>query len=106
MQIRYSRRSPQWQLTGSNLTVQYHLGEVVLRLGSKHLLGGLRFPLEVQLIHYNAKYKDLQEAMNEPDGVVVVVKFFQVNFPFLLNFCPKNIFSRICSGFLLAMKLI
>ncbi|XP_050731452.1 uncharacterized protein LOC127006012 isoform X2 [Eriocheir sinensis] len=77
LRVRYSRRSPQWQLTGSNLRVPYYLGEMVLRLGSKHLLGGLRFPLEIQLIHYNAKYKDLQEAMTEPDGVVVVVKFFQ-----------------------------
>lgn len=78
LQVRYSTRSPQWQLTANNLTVQYYLGEMVLRMGSKHLLGGLSFPLELLLIHYNAKYKDLQEAKSKPDGVVVVVKFFQV----------------------------
>lgn len=70
--------------------MKYYLGEMVLRLGSKHLLGGLSFPLEIQLIHYNAKYKDLQEAMSEPDGVVVVVKFFQVSLQSpLKSFCSK-----------------
>lgn len=77
IRVRYSTRAPQWQLTGGNLRTTYYLGEMVLRLGSKHLLGGLHFPLEAQLIHYNAKYKNLQEALNEHDGVVVVVKFFQ-----------------------------
>ncbi|XP_045133581.1 uncharacterized protein LOC123517513 [Portunus trituberculatus] len=77
VRVRYSTRAPQWQLTGSNLTVTYYLGEIVLRLGSKHLLGGLSFPLEAQLIHYNSMYSNLQEALSQPDGVVVVVKFFQ-----------------------------
>lgn len=104
-QVRYSRRSPQWQLTGSNLTVQYYLGEMVLRLGSKHLLGGLRFPLEIQLIHYNAKYKNLQEAMSQLDGVVVVVKFFQVRFTLLLTFLVfKYVILQIRSVFSVSTK--
>ena len=86
VQVRYSTRAPQWQLTGGNLTVNYYLGEMVLRLGSKHLMGGLSFPLEAQLIHYNSKYNNLQEALSEPDGVVVVVKFFQVSSQLLFIF--------------------
>lgn len=71
---------PQWELVGGGDLdhTTYLLGEMVLRWGSEHHLAGFTFPLELQLLHYNAKYKDLEEAKTKEDGVVVVAKLFQV----------------------------
>ncbi|XP_068216059.1 uncharacterized protein [Palaemon carinicauda] len=73
----YPTRSPEWELAGSNLTSGYYLAGMQLRWGSEHRLGGLSFPLELQLLHYNSRYKTFQEAMTKPEGLVIVSKFFQ-----------------------------
>ncbi|KAK4317611.1 hypothetical protein Pmani_011317 [Petrolisthes manimaculis] len=77
LRVRYSPVSPQWELVGGDLDKTFLLGEIVLRWGSEHHLAGFSFPLEVQLLHYNAQYKNLKEAMTVKKGVVVVAKLFQ-----------------------------
>ncbi|XP_064102354.1 uncharacterized protein LOC135212657 [Macrobrachium nipponense] len=77
LKVLYPTRSPEWELVGSNLTNAYYLSAIQLRWRSEHRLGGLTFPLEMQLMHYNSKYKTFQEAMTRTDGLVMVSKFFQ-----------------------------
>ena len=38
----------------------------------------VHFPLEVQLVHYNAKYDSMNEAIGHEDGIAILVTFFQV----------------------------
>ncbi|KAK7066928.1 hypothetical protein SK128_012060 [Halocaridina rubra] len=73
----YPTRSPEWQLTGSDLADAYYLAGIQLKWGSEHHLGGLSFPLEVQLVHYSSKYMDILEALDKKGELVVVSKFFQ-----------------------------
>ncbi|XP_063585481.1 uncharacterized protein LOC134762928 [Penaeus indicus] len=67
LKVAFPGEEPQWELSGGHLTTPYHLNHMLFRWGSDHHLGGLSFPLEVQLVHYNS----------ESDDVVVVSKFFQ-----------------------------
>ncbi|XP_011496417.1 PREDICTED: carbonic anhydrase 2-like [Ceratosolen solmsi marchali] len=46
--------------------------------GSEHLLHGIRYPMEMHLIHRNMKYKDLSTALQYEDGLAVLGIFFQL----------------------------
>ncbi|XP_075145374.1 carbonic anhydrase 2-like [Haematobia irritans] len=47
-------------------------------LGSDHVINGLRYPMEVHGVHYNTKYKSLEEALQNADGVTVLAAFYEV----------------------------
>ena len=36
------------------------------------------FPLDVQMIHYNAKYQSMDEAKTKEDGIAILTTMFQV----------------------------
>ena len=40
-------------------------------VGSEHVLDGMKYPLEIHMVHFNEKYPDLKEASLHPDGVAV-----------------------------------
>ncbi|XP_047473451.1 uncharacterized protein LOC125028139 isoform X2 [Penaeus chinensis] len=67
LKVAFPGEEAQWELSGGLLTTPYHLNHMLFRWGSDHHLGGLSFPLEVQLVHYSS----------DSDDVVVVSKFFQ-----------------------------
>lgn len=67
LKVSFPGEEPQWELSGGDLASPYHLNHLLFRWGSDHHLGGLSFPLEVQLVHYSSK----------SDDVVIVSKFFQ-----------------------------
>ena len=47
-------------------------------LGSEHAIFGQKFPVELHLVHYNDKYGNFEDAVDRPDGLLVVAVFFQV----------------------------
>ncbi|XP_046982594.1 carbonic anhydrase-like [Schistocerca americana] len=54
----------------------FHWGHRFSR-GSEHVLNSIRFPMEMHIVHRNMKYSSLNEAMQKPDGLVVLAFFFQ-----------------------------
>lgn len=69
-------------------------------IGSEHAINGRKFPVEMHLLHYNDRYKSLQEAMDKQDGLLAVAAFLQVS----ETDNPKlnslfNLFNRVrCAG--------
>lgn len=72
---------------GSNTTTQtwvfaqvhLHWGRTgKINEGSEHYLQGIAYPLEAHLVHYNAQYGSVGNAVGQPDGLLVVGYFFQV----------------------------
>ena len=56
-------------------------------LGSEHTIQGKKFPLEIHMVHFNDKYKDLEEASNHPDGVAVNAIMYEVRLKiFILSY--------------------
>jgi len=47
-------------------------------VGSEHLVEGESFPLELHLVHYNAKYKSLGDAVQQKDGLAVLGVMFNI----------------------------
>ncbi|XP_077510168.1 uncharacterized protein LOC144121096 isoform X1 [Amblyomma americanum] len=47
--------------------------------GSEHTIRGFQYPLELHLVHFNAKYGSASEAMKYQDGLAVVAIYFEVS---------------------------
>lgn len=69
---------------GGKLTAEYefdglhfHWGDKNNR-GSEHVFNGVRYPMEMHLVHRNKNYKSLEEAMKHHDGLCVVAFFYQL----------------------------
>ncbi|TRY79582.1 hypothetical protein TCAL_08940 [Tigriopus californicus] len=66
--------------------------------GSEHLKSGTSFPMEVQLLHYNAKYESMKAALEYPDGLAGLAIFFQVkrrHLPITINQLNTDIEIRV-----------
>ncbi|XP_015438049.1 PREDICTED: carbonic anhydrase 2-like [Dufourea novaeangliae] len=46
--------------------------------GSEHILNGVRYPMEMHIVHRNKAYLNLSDALNYEDGLVVLGIFFQL----------------------------
>lgn len=46
--------------------------------GSEHMLNGVRYPMEMHIVHKNKAYSNLSVALNHEDGLVVLGIFFQL----------------------------
>lgn len=58
-------------------TFHFHWGLRDYR-GSEHRVNGIRYPMEMHIVHRKQSYSSVQEAMNHPDGLTVLAFFFQV----------------------------
>ncbi|XP_059611786.1 carbonic anhydrase-like [Phlebotomus argentipes] len=45
--------------------------------GTEHAIYGFRFTMEMHVVCYNAKYRNLEEAMNFADGILVLAQLFK-----------------------------
>ncbi|CAD1475211.1 unnamed protein product, partial [Heterotrigona itama] len=45
--------------------------------GSEHVLNGIRYPMEMHIVHRNRIYSNLSNALNHKNGLVVLGIFFQ-----------------------------
>ncbi|XP_043479644.1 carbonic anhydrase 2-like isoform X1 [Leptopilina heterotoma] len=57
--------------------LHFHWGRKNNR-GSEHLLNGVRYPMEMHLIHKNTIYENMEIALNNSDGLSVIGVFFQL----------------------------
>ncbi|XP_076231720.1 carbonic anhydrase 2 [Calliopsis andreniformis] len=46
--------------------------------GSEHIINGVRYPMEMHIVHRNKIYSNLSNALNHEDGLVVLGIFFQL----------------------------
>lgn len=79
-----SQSEPLPYIFGGKLTAEYefeglhfHWGEKNNR-GSEHVFNGVRYPMEMHLVHRNKRYKSLEEAMRHHDGLCVIAFFYQI----------------------------
>ncbi|KAG5675574.1 hypothetical protein PVAND_005468 [Polypedilum vanderplanki] len=57
--------------------LHFHWGDKNSR-GAEHVLNDIRYPLEMHMIHVNAKYGNIEEALNHKDGLAVLAFFYQI----------------------------
>ncbi|KAL9834528.1 carbonic anhydrase 15-like isoform 2-T2 [Geothlypis trichas] len=60
------------------LQLHFHWGSPAGN-GSEHTLDGRQLPMEMHIVHMNAKYQTLAEAKVHPNGLAVLGFFFQVS---------------------------
>ncbi|KAK3083677.1 hypothetical protein FSP39_001336 [Pinctada imbricata] len=48
------------------------------RRGSEHDINGVHYPMEMHVVHYNARYQTFQNAVNKSDGLLVLGFLFEV----------------------------
>ncbi|XP_076837065.1 carbonic anhydrase [Brachyhypopomus gauderio] len=77
-QVGFADDADKSTLTGGPISGTYRLKQFHFHWGSKddhgseHTVGGLRFPSELHLVHWNTKYQNFSEAVDKPDGLAVV----------------------------------
>ncbi|CAD6244854.1 GSCOCG00013504001-RA-CDS [Cotesia congregata] len=61
--------------------------------GSEHVVNGIRYPMEMHIIHRNKLYTDIEEAQGHKNGLVVLGIFFQLQDDDNVNLNPilKNL---------------
>lgn len=57
--------------------LHFHWGDKNNR-GSEHIFNGVRYPMEMHLVHRNKNYESLEEAMMHHDGLCVIAVFYQM----------------------------
>ncbi|KAG8455893.1 hypothetical protein GDO86_001911 [Hymenochirus boettgeri] len=60
------------------LQFHFHWGSST-KDGSEHLLNGKQYPMELHIVHMNAKYKNIAEAKKDTQGLAVLGFFFTVS---------------------------
>lgn len=68
--------------------------------GCEHTLEGMKYSMEAHAVHYNAKYKNFEEAVSKPDGLAVVAFFIQACGE---KDCPE--FQKITEGIRIVQKI-
>ncbi|XP_075423999.1 carbonic anhydrase 15-like [Ascaphus truei] len=59
------------------LQFHFHWGSLKSN-GSEHTLDGKQYPMELHIVHMNAKYRSIVEAKKDPQGLAVLGFFFTV----------------------------
>ncbi|XP_066994858.2 carbonic anhydrase 1 [Anabrus simplex] len=58
-------------------SLHFHWGHKNSR-GSEHVMNGIRFPVEMHIIHRSTKYGNMKDALAHSNGLTVLAFFFQV----------------------------
>jgi carbonic anhydrase len=48
-------------------------------VGSEHIIDGMRSSMEMHLVHYKRSYGSFDEAVDKPDGIMVLGVLYRVN---------------------------
>jgi len=54
-------------------------------VGSEHTIDGLHGPMEMHLVHYNQKYGSFEDAVDKPDGLLVLGVLYKVRTSLSMN---------------------
>ncbi|XP_060145442.1 carbonic anhydrase 6 [Globicephala melas] len=59
--------------------MHFHWGGASLEIsGSEHTIDGIRYVMEIHVVHYNSKYKSYDKAQKAPDGLAVLAALVEV----------------------------
>lgn len=71
-------------ISNADLRGRYRLAQFHLHWGStndqgsEHTLDGHRYPMEIHFVHYNDRYRSIDEALKHSDGLAVIGAFFEI----------------------------
>lgn len=67
-------------LNGEYIFAQFHFhwgGDS--SMGSEHTVNGVRYPMEMHLVHYKTEYRTIADAVGKPDGLAVLGVMFEIS---------------------------
>ncbi|ERL87426.1 putative carbonic anhydrase 3 isoform X1 [Dendroctonus ponderosae] len=64
---------------GGGLSGTYQLDHLHFHWQSEHIMSNYRFPLELHLVHFDQKHRNLTEAVKHPHGVAVLGVLFDLS---------------------------
>ncbi|KAF2357411.1 Alpha carbonic anhydrase [Trinorchestia longiramus] len=67
-------------LSGEYIFAQFHFhwgGDS--SMGSEHTINGVRYPMEMHLVHYKTEYGSIQQAVQKSDGLAVLGVMFEIS---------------------------
>ncbi|RZC42854.1 Carb anhydrase domain containing protein [Asbolus verrucosus] len=64
---------------GGGLSDAYKVDNLHFHWNSEHVIDDYRFPLELHIVHYAIKYKNIATALNYPGGVAVFAVLFDLS---------------------------
>ncbi|XP_066122680.1 carbonic anhydrase 6 [Saccopteryx bilineata] len=77
---------PTMRMTATNGTeyiaveMHFHWGGTPYKIsGSEHTIDGIRYAIEIHVVHYNSKYGSFDVAKGMPDGLAVLAALVEVN---------------------------
>lgn len=82
-------------ISGGGLRKLYKLEQMHFHWGSEHLVNGQRFALELHLVHYDANYASLQEALGKNNSLAVIAVLFRQDKSDLPNIELKHVTSGL-----------
>lgn len=66
-------------ITGGNLNgrynfaaVHFHWNKDTTRGGSEHTINNVHYPAEMHIVHFNSRYRNVEEAARQSDGLAVL----------------------------------
>ena len=66
-------------ITGGDLTgrynfaaVHFHWNRDTAKGGSEHTINSVHYPAEMHIVHFNSKYRNVEEAARQSDGLAVL----------------------------------
>ncbi|KAL7643987.1 UNVERIFIED_CONTAM: hypothetical protein RMT77_006000 [Armadillidium vulgare] len=83
--IHFSKGENTWEVVNKLNGEEYVLSRIRILIGderfggSEHSINNKFYPFELQLINMNKKFHNLGQALNKPDGIFVISKFFETN---------------------------
>lgn len=69
-------------LSGSFIFTHLHFhwsSDLIDKNGSEHTINNVHYPVEIHLVHFNSKYKNIYEAINQPGGYAILSVFMEVS---------------------------
>ena len=75
--------------------LHFHWGSNTKDGGSEHLINNVRYPAEMHLVHYNAKYGSMTKATGYSDGLAVLGVLIEVIIIFEISIIQINTVLKI-----------
>ncbi|XP_053678328.1 putative carbonic anhydrase 3 [Anopheles nili] len=76
--VQVNNRDPSVMVQGGGLGARFVLDQMHFHWGSEHTISGVRYGLELHLVHHDSRYQTLDEAVQARNGVAVLGVLFHV----------------------------
>lgn len=85
VEVRFKQLTGLPSVKGGSLPSEFILDHMHFHWESEHTIDGKRYPLELHLVHYDARHGNISEAKKMKDGLAVLGVLFNVSSCFLLR---------------------